>query len=206
EIRARSNGERSLDDVVRKLYQEHPETGPGYDPARFEQLAAEAARADLRWFFEDYVRGVKELDYDRALAPFGLRLVWEPRSKDACGANGEAGPRAWLGARVRGDGGKSVVSEVLEGSPAWSAGVQPLDELLALDGYRTPHDQLDARLHERRPGDRVRLALFRGDRLVEVEATLAAKPWARASIQRRADAGERERRLYEGWLGEAWKA
>jgi predicted metalloprotease with PDZ domain len=206
ELRARTGGERSLDHVVRRLYEEHPETGPGYDPARFEAIASEAAGSDLSWFFEGYVRGVKELDYDRHLAPFGLRLAWEPKSKDAAAKDGSAEARPWLGARMRPEGGRAIVAEVLEGSPAWRAGVQPLDELVALDGFRTPCEQVEARLHERRAGEKVRLSLFRGDRLVEAEGTLEARPFARAAIQRRPDAGERERRLYEGWLGEPWRA
>jgi predicted metalloprotease with PDZ domain len=206
EIRRASGGSRSLDDVMRALYREHPETGPGYETARFEALASEAAGADLSGFFEDYVRGTKELDYDRHLAPFGLRLRWEPRSKDATGKEGEPEARPWLGARTRADGPRTVVTEVLEGSPAWRAGVQANDELLALDGLRVGHDSLDARLHERRAGDRATLALFRGDRLVEVAAALEARPWAKASIVRRAEADEAARRLYEGWLGEPWRA
>jgi hypothetical protein len=45
-----------------------------------------------------------------------------------------------------------------------------------------------------------------GDRLVELRATLDAKPWAKAALVRRPDADEAARRLYEGWLGEPFKA
>jgi predicted metalloprotease with PDZ domain len=205
EIRSRSRGERSLDDVMRELYREHPETGPGYDPARFEALASRAAGSDLSGFFADYVRGVKELDYDRHLAPFGLRLVLEPRSK-AESKSPEPELRARLGAKTRGgEGGRVHVYEVLEGTPAWRAGVQPGDELLAIDGFKASADAVEARLHERKPGDKVALALFRGDRLVQHEATLDAAPWAKAAIVRRPEASEAERKLYEGWLGEVWK-
>ncbi len=206
EVRARSGGERSLDDVMRRAYAEFPETGPGYTTERFEAIASEAAGADLGAFFADHVRGVRELDYDRHLAPFGLKVAWEPKSKDGGGARaGEPETRAWLGLRTKAEGARTVVAEVLESSPAWSAGLQAGEELLALDGFKVVPDQLEARIHERRPGDRVKIAVFRGDRLVEAEAALEGKPWARPAIVRRAEAGDAERRLYEGWLGEAWK-
>jgi len=206
EIRRASGGARSLDDVMRALYREHPETGPGYETARFEALASEAAGTDLSGFFADYVRGTVELAYDRHLAPFGLALRWEPKSKEAAGRDGAAEARAWLGAKTRAEGPRTFVTEVLEDGPAYSGGVQANDEVLALDGFRATHDQLEARLHERRPGDRITLTLFRGDRLVTVEVTLAARPWAKAAIARTAEADDAARRLYEGWLGEPWRA
>ncbi len=213
EIRYRSGGTRSLDDVLRALYREHPETGIGYDAARFEQLASEAATFDLAPFFDRYVRDTADLEYDRFLTHFGLRLAWEPK-KNGNGGEGardtrlreEPERRAWLGARVKAEGGRTVVAEVLEGSPAFQAGVMAGDELLALDGWRVSAADLESRLHEREPGDKVELAVFRGDRLRSIKATLAARPWARRAIEPRPDAAPAERARYEAWLGEAFPA
>lgn len=205
EIRFRSAGARSLDDVLRQLHREHPESGPGYDAARFEAACSAAASFDLAPFFDASVRETQELDYDRHLAPFGLRLVEEPR-KDGDTKREEPEERAWLGATVKAEGAKTTVSEVLEGSPAFSDGLLAGDELLALDGLKVGAGDLDARLHERRPGDRVKLAVFRGDRLLTIEAVLAPKKWARRAIRPRPEATHAERARYEAWLGEPFPA
>lgn len=203
EIRYRSAGARTLDDVLRALYREHPETGVGYDAARFEALASEAASFDLAPFFDAYVRETEEIDYGRFLRPFGLELRWEPKKDD--GEKREtAEERAWLGARLRVEGGRTLVTEVLEGSPAFASGLMAGDEILALDGFRASAADFDLRLHERRPGERIEIAVFRGDRLRRLSATLAARPWARRAIKPRPDAAPAERARYEAWLGEAF--
>jgi predicted metalloprotease with PDZ domain len=206
EIRHRSAGACSLDDVLRQLYREFPETGAGYDAARFEAVASELASFDLRPFFDAYVRETQELDYDRFLAPFGLRMVEEPRKDGGEGKRDEVEERAWLGASVRAEGARSVVTEVVENSPAFAHGVLAGDELLALDGFKVGAGDLEARLHERRPGDRARLTVFRGDRLLTIEAPLAARRWAKRAIRPRPDATHAERTRYEAWLGEPFPA
>ena len=205
EIRTRSAGASSLDDVLRALRAEFPETGPGYDAARFEKIASEAAAFDLGPFFDAYVRGTEELDYDRFLAPFGLKLVDEAK-KDGDTKRDEPEERAWLGAHVKQEGGRSVVSEVLEGSPAYEFGLMAGDELLAIDGFKVGAGDLDARLHERKPGDRAKIAAFRGDRLVTIEVELGARRWAKRAIRPRPDANHADRTRYEAWLGEPFPA
>lgn len=204
EIRFRSGGARSLDDVLRAMWREFPAPGPGYERERFEALASEAAGADLEPFFAAYVRGVEELDYKRSLAPFGLAVVEEPRKdQDGAGATEEIG---WLGARVKAEGPRTLVTEVLEGSPAWTGGLMAGDELLALDGFKVGAADLDARLAERKPGDRVEIAVYRGDRLKVVALALGGRRPTRRAIRPRPEAGREERARYEAWLGEKFPA
>ena len=71
------------------------------------------------------------------------------------------------------DGGQRVRYVRIEG-PAWSAGVNVDDVLLALDGLRIGGD-LDELLERFAPGDAVELALFRDGRLRMLPATLGAE-------------------------------
>jgi len=86
-IRGQTRGRASLDDVMRRMYEEFyvqsPTTtyylrGRGYTGADFERVAAQVAGADLSDFFKRYVRGTEPLPYDEALAHVGLRLVKTP--------------------------------------------------------------------------------------------------------------------------------
>ncbi len=69
-----------------------------------------------------------------------------------------------MGARVVG---------VTENSPAWKAGFQVNDVILAIDGYAIANlDTMVERLLLRRPGDVVKVLLMRGNRNVELTAVL----------------------------------
>ncbi|PDV99641.1 peptidase M61 [Candidatus Viridilinea mediisalina] len=165
-IREASGGQRSLDDLMRLLYQRYPASGPGIPEEGAVQAAAEElAGVGLNSFFNDYVAGVAELDYATGLAVAGLELRWQRR-----------GPQAWLGLQVQSQGERCVVSSVRSDGPAYGAGIYAHDQLLALDGWRINPDKLNARLAERQPGTTVRLTLFRGDQLHELPVTLAEAP------------------------------
>ncbi|MBX7224024.1 MAG: hypothetical protein K1Y36_29175 [Blastocatellia bacterium] len=86
EIRGRTNGEKSLDDVLRlmfKTFYEQPAAtyylkGKGYRPEDFLAAVNQVAQADFSDFFRRYVSGVEELDYNKSLQIVGLRLEQDP--------------------------------------------------------------------------------------------------------------------------------
>jgi len=201
EIRRRTAGERSLDDVLRYLYGRYPISGPGIPEAggMLEAIEAVAGPRDgtFRAFLERYVAGTAELDYAAGLAVVGLEPRWSYKSPGPGGA-----APAWLGIGLKRQGERSVVASVRADGPAFNAGVYVDDELLALDGWRvTGEERLNARLAERAPGDVARLTLFRGDSLVEAVITLAAAPPDRLELAPLAATDEAQQRAYREWLG-----
>jgi predicted metalloprotease with PDZ domain len=219
EIRGRSDGKRSLDDVLRALYEEFAKRGRNYTPADFQRAAERAAGAGLEEFFRRYVRGRDELDYDAALARAGLRLDTSSTS-----AGRPAPEEAYLGATYAGDGeqvvgrtvvpGTLVVKTVPAGTPAYEQGLNAGDEIVAVDGYRPPRDPLatsdasriardfiNARLAEKRPGEQVAITVFRGDELRTFNVKLGGRPAATYRIVTLPEATEQQRRNYQSWLG-----
>jgi len=88
-IRGRSKGRSSLDEVMRRAYEEFYLKSPndsyylkgrGYTVDEFQRLASRVAGFDLSDFFRRHVYGVEPPPYDEALAYVGLRLV---RSQDS---------------------------------------------------------------------------------------------------------------------------
>jgi len=194
EIRARSDGTYSLDDLLRRLYAAYPLSGPGIPEDGAVLAAVEELTGDrqggFRDFFAHYVSGVAELDYARALAVVGLEPRWERR-----------GPRAWLGLSLKRQGERTLVSAVHADGPASTAGVYAEDELLALDGWRVDEKRLTARLEERTPGATVRLTLFRGDALVEVPVTLGEAPSDHLELVPLSEPSAAQQQAYRNWLG-----
>ncbi len=193
-IRRHTGGGRSLDDVLRLLYERYPISGPGIPEegavlAAVEEVAGEADGA-FRELFARYISGVDELDYADGLAVVGLEPRWSRR-----------GPRAWLGLSLRRKGERTVVSAVRSDGPAYAAGVYPDNELLAIDGWRVDSERLNARLEERAPGSVARLTLFRGDALVEVPVTLAEAPADALALVPMADRSEAQVQAFKDWLG-----
>lgn len=86
-IRGRSAGRRSLDDVMRRMYDEFYVKSPkatyylqgrGYTAEDFARVASAVAGSNLDDFFARYVRGTEVPPYDDALGQIGMRLVRQP--------------------------------------------------------------------------------------------------------------------------------
>lgn len=200
ELRARTAGEHSFDDLLRFLFEHYPFDGPGI-PEEGAMLAALVALAgEQGGVFEAllarYVADTAELDYAAGLAAVGLEPRWSYRTPRA---DGQA--PAWLGLSVKRQGEHTLVASVRSDGPAYGAGVYADDELLALDGWRVNEERLAARLAERAPGETVRLTLFRGDQLIQLPVSLAeAPPDALALVPVAAPSGAQQR-AYRSWLG-----
>ena len=91
-----------------------------------------------------------------------------------------------------------------EGSPAWKAGLQGEDEIVAEDGFRVDRAALWDRLCQEGPGGRLRLTIFRRDELLEVEVPLARAPEDTAWVEPIPEAPAEARAAFEAWWGAGW--
>ncbi|HEX3557983.1 MAG TPA: hypothetical protein VHU19_02190 [Pyrinomonadaceae bacterium] len=100
-IRGRTHGRASLDDVMRRAYDEfylksandsYYLKGRAYTVEDFQRLASEVAGFDLSDFFRRHASGVEPPPYDEAFAYVGLRLVRAPDAQSqSAGPNAAAG-------------------------------------------------------------------------------------------------------------------
>ena len=85
----------------------------------------------------------------------------------------------WLGvalARSRGMEGLTVHG-VLEGSPAYAAGLRPGDVLLQIDGQTISRPPVfESKIAQAAPGDEIELGLLRGDEMKTIAVGLGARP------------------------------
>lgn len=206
ELRALTGNARSLDDVMRLLWTRFGD-GSGVPEDGIERTVSEVAGRDLSEFFQRALRSTEELDYSK-FAHVGLELRFRPResTNDKGGSAprvkaGEVKPRGWLGITVKGTGG---IASVLDGSPAQEAGLYPEDELLALDGFRADGAAVLSRCEDKRPGEQVRISVFRRDRLLEVPVTLGSKPADGAYLMRTERPTDAQKAAFEAWLHGPW--
>ena len=83
-------------------------------------------------------------------------------------------PRAMLGIRMENDPKGVRVTEVLPGTPAARAGLQPGDIILTGDGGVLTTERLAEKLRGFKPGQTVGMGVLRGDRKLDLRVELAA--------------------------------
>lgn len=192
DIRRRTGGVKSLDDAMRWLYATYAERGVGY-PENGMQLAVEAvAGVSYAAFFAQYVDGTAELPYGEYLATVGLELA-ESRSPKQ--------PRASLGVELSGDEKQTVIANVFPNEAGFQAGLDRGDILVAIDGEQANTATVPELLRKRRPGETVRVLVFRRGKLRETVVTL--QPETRVDFQVRpvASPSAAQTRMYQAWVG-----
>lgn len=195
EIRFKSGGNKSLDDLMRLLWSRFGKYDKGFPEDSVQALAEEASGVALGEFFDRHVRGRDELEVERLLRTVGLTIAPDRDDDD------EGERETWLGITTREDGDALMVASVLDGGPAAAAGLYANDQLLALDGFRVDAASLKDRLAPKKAGEPARFTIFRRDELRSVDVTLAPKPDDKLKIAPARDATDDEKARYQSWMG-----
>ena len=195
EIRKRSAGAKSLDDVMRYLYAEYFKKNRNYGPVDFQKACELMAGGSLEEFFNRFVRGKEELNYNGALEAAGLRLEITP-----AGATAGAGDRIFFGADLTQAGDRLMVERVYAGSPAYEQGLNFGDQIVALDNLRVTRDFFNARLAEKKPGDLINLTIFRFDDLSTLLIKLGPGREGTFRITPLTTQTEVQKKIYRDWL------
>jgi predicted metalloprotease with PDZ domain len=168
-IRSETKGKKSLDDVMRAMWQRYgrdfysngSSSGQGVTESTVEALFDSVSGLKLKPFFDRYIRGTGDLPLAKLLAPFAVTLADD--RKDA---------KPGLGIRTTRDGNDCKLANVYEAEPAHRAGLSAGDVLVAVNGLRVTATNLETLLARYRAGDRVTVHAFRRDELMNFVATL----------------------------------
>jgi len=208
-LRARTQGQRSLDDVMRLMWTRYGRSFYNADGAAamqqqglaeeaFEPLVREASGLDLKRELRAWVEGTADLPLARLLEPFGIDLGLTPADNSPS-----------LGTRLASSGGELRISTALTDGAAHRAGLSAGDVLVAVDGLKVASEAtLKTLLARRKAGDRIRVHAFRRDELMDFEVRLQAAPATEAKLAVRTNdqasahaAHQAAGRLRKGWLG-----
>lgn len=198
-LRGRTHGRVSLDDVMRRMYEEfylksannsYYLRGRGYRPEDLQRVASEVAGFDLSDFFQRYVRGVEVLPYDEALGYVGLKLS-RTQMKEPFNA----------GLSVQFDTPEGpMIENVRNDSPGEDAGLQKGDEILTVAGKAINKDSWFSTLARYKTGDSVPITVKRDRRTVKATIVLGPPERFDYKIEERADATAEQRSLRAKWL------
>ncbi|NET72481.1 MAG: M61 family metallopeptidase, partial [Sphaerospermopsis sp. SIO1G2] len=188
-IRSHHRNQRSFDDVMVKMWENFGQAEIGYTGQQLQAIIESVANLDLSSFFKSYVYGLDDLQFNQYLQPFGLQLVEEYNQTP------------YLGVKIKTEHGKEIIKFVEMGSPAQKVGINPGDELLAINGMRVGVNQLNERLQDYQGGDVIEIAVFHQDQLRLHSVTLAPPIPTKYKLQSVANPDQNQQENFLAWLG-----
>jgi predicted metalloprotease with PDZ domain len=161
-IRHDTKNQKSLDTVMRNLYQKYfKQLKRGWTDEEFQKECEAVAGKPLNEVFQ-YANTTKEIDYPKYLAYAGLQLDPPVETNDP-----------FLGAIDEDVDGKVTITAVMEKSPAELAGLRVGDAVESIDGATTPGATLRAYIVTKRAGDVVKVGISRDGHDRTIDVTLA---------------------------------
>lgn len=154
-IRDLTDNERSLDDVMRAMYEEYGNKKEGYSPGAILETVNEVSGADFGEFFERYVYGHEEIgpEIDQVTKEvIGITITGVPS--------------------YRSRNGRVVVNQLPPHSSAVEAGLEKGDVVVGFDGEMRDADRTMTYLKSLKVGETCDILVERGDQIEEIEFTL----------------------------------
>ncbi|MDQ3950391.1 MAG: PDZ domain-containing protein, partial [Gemmatimonadota bacterium] len=189
-IRDASDNRRSLDDVLRELYETEYKRGSGFtNPEWWAAVSRAAGGRSFDGFYERYVDGREPFPWDSILPVAGLRAVRDQQ------------PR--LGIFTTADSAGIRITQLEPGGAAAEAGVREGDYLLAVGDVLVTDPEFGARFRERfaraREGSPITLRVRRVAQTLNLSARLRFSPGAYRIVPDN-NASEKARRIRDGIL------
>lgn len=163
-IRRASKGRRSLDDVMRRMYELYSEEPYGQDA--FENVVTEIGGEEAGSLLRYLLTTTTDPDVDKAFEYYGLEL--HRGAIMVTGETDEKPLKSDLGVLWEEGSPGLIVKAVLKDTAGSSAGLIPGDEILAIGNERLTRRNLDAMMTSFGPGEQTTLLVSRRDRIIEL--------------------------------------
>lgn len=192
-IRDASDNERSLDDVMRAMYQSAFMNGEGFTEEQWWAAVREAAGGrDFDEFHDAYIDGREPFPWDEVLPLAGLELY------------SETIPTPRIGITSQGSQDGIRVVDVVSGGAGAEAGVQSGDILVTVAGIPVEDQNFGAlfrsRFENEASGTPYEIVVSRGGQEITLQAELAITDVTTTELREVAGAGAKALRIREGLL------
>jgi predicted metalloprotease with PDZ domain len=224
-IRAKHRNERSLDDVMRLMWQQFGNVNSAQNGGVEAESGIEPISASVKsngllnshslpteiGFTPEELQSVIESVADMDLSDFFARYIdgteelpyndyLEPFGLQLAIDYTNEMPR--IGWTLGAENGREMIKFVEAGAPAQLAGIDAGDELLAIDGFRIVNaEQASDRLRDHQPGDIVQITIFHQDELRTCAVTLGPPQPNRYFIVPVEQPTNIQKQNFTGWLG-----
>ncbi|MFM7017082.1 MAG: M61 family metallopeptidase [Bacteroidota bacterium] len=189
-IRTKTNGKKSLDDVMQVLYQTYYlGYSRGFTDMEFQDAVSQIAGINMNDFFKKYVFATNQIPFDTISNEIGLVLDdnFADEEKVYLGFNSTAS--------------KNTISSVERNSPAWLVGLNVGDEIIAINDYRFNGD-LNASISNVKINDYVNVLVSRNGVIKKFTMKAINTPYVSYFLELTASLTENQKKVLKGWLGE----
>ncbi|MDE3208683.1 MAG: M61 family metallopeptidase, partial [Pseudomonadota bacterium] len=167
-LRHETQGEKSLDHLMRQLWQQYGSINRPLIEGEVEVLASGLCGKDLSYFFNQYIRGTEDLPLGDFVTQFGLMLKEDLPKKSALG--------------VRFENNSLKIASVLTGSCAHESGLSAGDEIVSINQLRIPVNYFSRHIESYLPDSVITVHAFRNDELRVFEVKLKPLPYSNWSL------------------------
>ncbi|HOW08599.1 MAG TPA: PDZ domain-containing protein [Bacteroidales bacterium] len=190
-IRYESGNKKSLDDVMRTLYNTYYKGKKrGFTDKEFREVCEKTAGTSLNEIFDSFIPTTEEIDYKKYLAYAGLTIDTEPVESDGY----------WIGADVCQNGDNVVISRVERDSPAWEAGLSSQDIITEINGQKATMDLFNDTLLNAADGNKILFKTVHRDISNESAITPVKKLTINYNIHPASDISPVQGAILSSWL------
>lgn len=197
EIRSLTNNKHGLDQLQKLLYQKHNNIDHGYTKSDVLQLLKNITGQDMNPFWNTYIEGTQSIDFDHLLAFYGLKKTLKNPIDKTTGSSQEA----WIGAVLNLDHELVQIKAVDSDSPAWLAGLNAGDQLLAIDGIQVNNKNITERIKQLSLVDKHSIHYFNAGRLRKTEISATAHPNLEFKIEVVDEPSKQQKNRFKAWTG-----
>jgi predicted metalloprotease with PDZ domain len=199
-MRESTNGQKSLDDVMRRLWQDYREQGKGVEPDGIQQLVSDISGIDLGPFLDQMIYSTSDLPLAELLASVGIDVLQRAakNAQDKGGKDVEGDlPGVDFGAMLKDGEAGLAIQRVVEAGAAQSGGLSAGDQIIAFDGLRLNLGQFENKILRANPGDVWQVHAFRRDELYQFDIVLRAAAETTLVLK----TTDRRQQARKAWLG-----
>jgi predicted metalloprotease with PDZ domain len=190
-IRNATQNRKSLDDVMRGLYNKYyKELKRGFTDEEFRSMCEDMAGTSLSEIFE-YANTVNEIDYPKYLAFAGLSI-------DTVAHNAEE--NVYFGASLKKENDRCLLYNVERSSPAWNAGLGNDLQVLIIDGQKAEPELFKTILKTKKAGDSIQLTVNIDDKQSNVQVVLSQKAGKSYKIEQQTKVSDLQKSIMDSWL------
>ena len=204
-IRKNTDNQKSLDDVMRHLWDNYGKKSIGIAEGKIEDIASEIAGVDLNDFFKKYLYGVEDLPLAELLSDVGITFNLRPTisaedkggkiSKDKSQQNPVS-----LGTRFSADNLGAKITQVFSDESAENAGLSAGDIIIAINDLQVKKSNIAKIVESYSVGDELIIHAFRRDELKVFKLVLNNAELTTCYLQINEQASTEQCKRKDNWL------
>lgn len=204
-IRKNTNNEKSLDDVMRHLWNNYGKKSIGLAEGKIEDIASEIAGVELNDFFKKYLYGVEDLPLAELLSDVGISFNLRPTTsvEDKGGKiskNKKQQNPVSLGARFSENNPGAKITQVFSDKSAEQAGLSAGDIIIAINDLQVEKSNIDKMIESYSKGDELTIHAFRRDELKVFKLVLNNAELTTCYLQNNEQANTGQHERQKKWL------